>query len=244
MSDVTYTPVLDGLVLTADTIYPYFIRLNGVDSMSVINGHLDAANLSATNMTDVNYNLIQHGAQSTAGTVAGTRNLDFFGGTSDKIQGWYDGSTNVETAGESRWIPIPGACIQFRLDYPSYLLLTWHVNWVSDEETLSDALPEFGTMIRLFIDGKPADGGYDAATVDDTPNVRAVGRNQFKRDSGTYLFLRDRYKSRFWCGHAWVEGKSKGWHSASLRICSHEDVKQARVRARSMKYIAFKRGDT
>ena len=244
MSDVTYTPLLDGIVLSADTIYPYFIRLNGVDSMSVINAYLDTANLSVEDMTGVNYNLIQRGAQSTAGSVAGTRNLDFFGGTSNTIQGVYDGVGNVEVAPGRRWIPIPGASIQFRLDYPSYILLTWHIGWASDDETLGDALPEYGTMIRLFINGRPADGGYTASPESDSPNVRAVGRGQFKRDAGTYLFLRDRYKSRVWCGHAWVEGKSKGWHSASLRICSHQDVKQARVRARSMKYIAFKRGDT
>ena len=169
MAEVSYTALLDGIVLNAGTIYPYFIRLNGVDSMSAINGYLDAANLSVENMTDVDYNLIQQGAQSTAGSVAGTRNLDFFGGTSDKIQGWYDGSTNVEAAGDSRWIPIPGASIQFRLDYPSYILLTWHVGWASDDETLSDSLPEYGTMIRLFVDGKPADGGYSAGLGLSTP---------------------------------------------------------------------------
>ena len=140
MSDVTYTPLLDGIVLSADTIYPYFIRLNGVDSMSVINGYLDTANLSVEDMTGVNYNLIQRGAQSTAGSVAGTRNLDFFGGTSNTIQGVYDGVGNVEVAPGRRWIPIPGASIQFRLDYPSYILLTWHIGWASN--------PVFGADTR------------------------------------------------------------------------------------------------
>ena len=242
MAEVNYTDLLNGLKLAADTIYSYFQRLNGVDSLSMINGRLSRANLSG--LEDVDYNLIQKNAQSSAGVVAGTRNLDFFGGTDDAIQGWFDGVTNAETADESRWIAIPGASIQFRLDYPSYVLLTWHIQWVSDHSAEDDRAPVGGSQIRLFVDGKPADGGYDATAVTDSPQVRATGRTIWKRDSGSVFYLRDRYKSRFWCGHSWLGGKSKGWHSASLRICAHADTKQTRVRARSMKYIAFKRGDT
>ena len=130
MAEVEYTRLLDGLKLTADDFYQYFHRTNGVDSLSTINGRLNAENLSG--LTDIDYNLIQKNAQSSAGVVAGTRNLDFFGGTSNEIQGWFDGVGDVEIADESRWIAIPGASIQFRLDYPSYVLLTWHIQWVSD----------------------------------------------------------------------------------------------------------------
>ena len=242
MAEVEYTRLLDGLKLTADDIYPYFHRTNGVDSLSTINGRLNAENLSG--LTDIDYNLIQKNAQSSAGVVAGTRNLDFFGGTSNEIQGWFDGVGDVEIADESRWIAIPGASIQFRLDYPSYVLLTWHIQWVSDHSAQDDRAPVGGAQIRLFVDGKPADGSYDAATSTDSSQVRASGRTLWKRDGSSVRYLRDRYKNRFWCGHAWIEEKSKGWHSASLRICASEDTKQTRVRARSMKYIAFKRGDT
>ena len=114
MAEVDYEDLLNGLKLDADTIYSYFQRLNGVDSLSMINGRLTAANLSG--LEDVDYNLIQKNAQSSAGVVAGTRNLDFFGGTDDAIQGWFDGVTDVEKSEESRWIAIPGASIQFRLD--------------------------------------------------------------------------------------------------------------------------------
>mgnify|MGYP003635815892 CR=1 FL=1 len=247
MAEVNYTDLLNGLKLAANTIYSYFQRLNGVDSLSMINGRLDAANLNA--LKGVDYNLIQKNAQSSAGVVAGTRNLDFFGGTDDAIQGWFDGIGDTEAAADDRWIPIPGASIQFRLDYPSYILLTWHVSWVSDHSAENDRAPDGGAQIRLFINGKPADGGYvttPGPDPTDSPQVRATGRCFWLRNSATSneRYLRDRYKSRFWCGHKWIGGKSKGWHSASLRVCADQVVKQTRVRARSMKYIAFKRGDT
>ena len=117
MAEVNYTDLLDGGTLDADTIYPYFQRQNGIDSLSVINGRLNASNLAA--MKNIDYNLIQKGAQSSAGIVAGTRNLDYFGGTEESIQGWFDGIDDVEPSTKKRWLPIPGASIQFRLDYPS-----------------------------------------------------------------------------------------------------------------------------
>tara|TARA_R100000664_G_scaffold29628_1_gene41614 strand:+ start:1273 stop:1995 length:723 start_codon:yes stop_codon:yes gene_type:complete len=240
MAEVSYSNQLDGLKLTADDIYPYFYRTNGVNSLSMINGRLNAANLR--HMTGIDYNLIQQKAQSSGGIVAGTRNLDYFGGVSDVIQGWYRGVDDAEDATKERWIPIPGASIQFRLDYPSYVLLTWHLQWTSDTEADDDAPPTGGAQIRLFIDGKPADASLPAGQ--DSPQVRAAGRTLWQRASGTNRYLRDRYKNRFWCGHEWIENKAKGWHSASLRVCVNQDTKQTRVRARSMKYIAFKRGDT
>ena len=55
--------------------------------------------------------------------------------------------------------------------------------------------------------------------------------------------LRDRYKSRYWSGHAFLGQSSplaKGFHTASLRVASGRNVRQMRVRARSMKVMYFK----
>jgi hypothetical protein len=248
MAEVNYTPLIDGAVLDAETVYTYFHNDGGGDSLSVINGRLDARNLD---ITGLDYNFLQHKSQSDAGIVAGTRNLDYFGGGRNKIQSDFRNVGAVETTNDSRYIAIPGASIQFRLDHPSYVLLTWHIHWVNDCEASSNgsAFPDGGSHIRLFVNGKPADGGYDDAALTDSPQIRGVGRTKWPSSSSlaTALndnLLRDRYKSRFWCGHAWLDQKAKGWHSASLRVCSKQDVIQTRVRARSMKYIAFKRGDT
>ena len=52
--------------------------------------------------------------------------------------------------------------------------------------------------------------------------------------------LRDRHKSRYWSGHAYIGEKLKGFHSVSLRVCSQEIVRQTRVRARNIKVVYFK----
>jgi hypothetical protein len=248
MSLVDFTPFVDGVALSADTVSTYFHKNTRQNSLSVINGGLDAANLD---VTAIDYNFVQKRAASSAGIVSGTRNLDYFGGGRRKIQSDFRGIGDVESINAERYVAIPGGAIQFRLDYPSYVLVTWHVHWTNDcmasEDT--DIANGGGSWVRLFVDGKPADGGYDSVALTDSSQVRAVGQTCWPSSSSLSAaldnkLLRDRNKSRFWCGHIWLDTKAKGWHSVSLRVCSNSDVAQTRVRARSMKYIAFKRGDT
>ena len=52
--------------------------------------------------------------------------------------------------------------------------------------------------------------------------------------------LRDRYKSRYWSGHAWLGVKTKGFHTVSLRVISAKSVRQTRVRVRNIKVLHFK----
>jgi hypothetical protein len=255
MARVTYTELIDGTTLEAETISDYFYAPEG-DSLSVINGRLTDENLYSGDRK-LGYPHIQKQALSLGGTVAGTRNLDYFGGVSSKITGLFEGVSNAESAAEKRFIAIPGAAAQFYLPYPAYVLLTWHIHWVNDSvpaapDDLSD-FPRGGSHMRLFINGKAADGGFDPSSTAwpdrDSAQVRAVGHTMFMDAASSAgpnadAFLRDRYKSRFWCGHKWVSNLNKGWHSASIRLCAFEDIKQTRVRARSMKYIVFKRGDT
>lgn len=247
MAEVSFTPFVDGVALSADTVYTYLHDNTREDSLSVVNGGLGAENLD---ISGLDYTFIQKGATSSAGTIAGTRNLDYFGGSRNKIQSDFRGISVVETEAPERYVAIPGAAIQFRLDYPSYVLVTWHVHWSNDSQASEDKdFPDGGSHIRLFVNGKPADGGYDSAALTDSPQIRAVGQTCWPSSSSLSAaldnkLLRDRYKSRYWSGHIWLDQRNKGWHSVSLRVCSNTDVIQTRVRARSMKYIAFKRGDT
>ncbi len=247
MAEVSFTPFIDGIALSADTVYTYLHDNTRQNSLSVINGGLDAANLDVVGL---DYNFIQKGAVSSAGIVSGTRNLDYFGGATNRIQSDFRGIGDVEEVSADRYVAVPGGAIQFRLDYPSYVLVTWHVHWSNDCMASEDTnFPDGGSHIRVFVDGKPANGGFDSAASTDSPQIRAVGQSCWPSSSSLSAaldnkLLRDRNKSRFWCGHIWLDKKSKGWHSVSLRVCSNSDVAQTRVRARSMKYIAFKRGDT
>ena len=251
MARVTYTDLIDGTTLEAGTVADYFYSPTG-NSLSVINGRLTDTNLLfGGDKLDETH--IQREALSTGGMVAGTRNLDYFGGTSTKRSSLFRGVVDAEEAGESRFVAIPGASIQFYLPYNAYVLLTWHIHWVNDSHPDDDtSFPPGGSHMRLFVNGNREAGGYDpGGTVHrdrDSAQVRGVGHTMYKNSglpsTNADAFLRDRYKGRYWCGHTWIANLGKGWHSASIRLCSHQDVKQTRVRARSMKYIAFKRGDT
>jgi len=224
MADITYTPFADNTEIRAKDVYDKLYLPNG-DSFEVINGHLDRANLDPNFLVD--YHALQANSVSGAGVVSATANMDFFGGTSDNIQGWFDGVTSPADEENNTFLPIPGAAVQFYVPYPATVLLTWQVNWVSD--SLGAA-----SVLRLFFDGQKKASSQ----------ARRIQQTMFPAADGETFYLRDRYKSRYWCGHELYTDVAKGYHSASLRLCGEENVKQTRVRARSMKYIIFKRSDS
>ena len=85
------------------------------------------------------------------------------------------------------------------------------------------------TMFAHQIDEGDGSGTRSADPFDDyAPNGLPVHK------------LRDRHKSRYWSGHAYVGIKAKGFHTASLRVISREIVRQTRVRARNIKVLYFK----
>jgi hypothetical protein len=238
MPEITYSPLFDNNDLPSSRVYDSLYSPGG-NSLEVLNGRLDEANLATDFLID--YLSIQDGSVSGGGMTSGTRNIDYFGGTSDKIDGWFDGVGQSELdAGIQNYLPIPGAGVQFYLPFSAFVLLTWQVSWVSDAKT------EQSSMIKLFVDGLPE---YTHAF------SRRCRRTMFRTDPGKedgstatvamgQKFLRDRYKGRYWCGHRLLSTLDAGYHSASLRISADENIKQSRVRARSMKYIYFKRGNS
>ena len=95
--------------------------------------------------------------------------------------------------------------------------------------------------VRLFLDGaSTAAWGIRESfeTMFAHPNS---GENALEEKSTTLRphAMRDRYKSRYWSGHG-LFSLSKGFHTASLRLVGNIQVRQIRVRCRSMKYIYFK----
>jgi hypothetical protein len=226
MPKIVLPAFIDNTPLESDAVYSR-IYTPGGNSCEIINGHLDSDNLADD--FSVNFHWIQSHAVSNGGMVATTGNTDFFGGTSNNIQGWFDGiSSSPQSADDNAFIPIPGASVQFYLPYPAYVLLTWQVSWVSD------ANAALTSAIRLFVDGDKKSSAQ----------IRRTRQTLFRATSTENAYLRDRYKSRYWCGHEFLKTLGKGYHSASLRLCANENIKQTRVRARSMKYIIFKRSDS
>ena len=186
--------------------------------------------------------------------MAGTANLDYFSGNTNLQQegaGHFAGVA-FPPRFPNRYIPIPGANVSFYVPFEAYGLLTWSITWVNDSNAnqldSQTANLVSVTDIALFIDDDYA--ASLGTLLEQTAFTRQIGTTVLGESSnGTERDLQDRYKSRTWSGHCFLDGHTlgtlkPGFHTAGLRICQHNAVKQSRVRARSMKYMYFKYGDS
>lgn len=245
MSEINPTNFADGELDISESLYRVFYSAES-DTLRVINGKLEADNFVEDPV--VTYKNVQRNTFAGGSQVAGTASLDFFGGGSAVPvgSGFFRGSAATN---KDRALPVPGACIRFYLPYDSMVLLMWTVTWTNDSNNLS-----FNSHMTLFIDGEIADG----STMDKTAFARRVRRTMFGganavTDDGSRTTItsvtdssfQDRFKARTWTGHYFTPVPMKaGWHDAGLRVSANSNVKQTRVRARSMKYIYFKYGAT
>jgi hypothetical protein len=247
MALVSFTPLLDGSLSDPDAVYKSFYHWGEHDSFEEINGRLTRENLNLPQEL-VDYTAIQRHAVSGGGMVGGTANLDFFGGPNYQNAGFFQGVTfsQLENATSTsspraRHLAIPGASIQFFLPYKAWVLLTWQIVWVNDSDH-----SEHTSNVRLFVDDAYTGNGLtvEDGGVDRAYQTRRVTRTMFTKVGSVDDALRDRYKSRYWSGHHFIqEGLGQGWHSASLRLLAVSYVKQTRIRVRNMKYIFFHYGD-
>jgi len=255
MPKVVYTPFVPNTSPTGEDVYDNFYSLDAgvaTSSLAVVNGFLDADNLDSIGNRELDYNYLQKRSVSGGGMVGGTANLDYFSSQSTAstdapaIEGVLSAVSDPQNASAASFVAIPGGSIQFYLPYKAFVLLTWQVTWTSDSTGTGKE-----SHVRLFLDGERA--GPDGSKADFC-NVRRVRQTMYAayKDSADAMLnqprLRDRYKGRYWSGHQWLplpggQPLRKGFHSASLRVIHHKDVKQTRVRARSMKYIFFKASD-
>jgi hypothetical protein len=241
-----------GAMEVSDDLYRTFYEVNG-DSLEVINGRLDPTNMvSSFGGKPPGYNFVQPGALSGGGGTAGTANLDYFSGNPSYMSrgGGHFPGVGYPPLNSKRYLPIPGANVEFYLPFDAYVLLTWSITWTNDNAGLATGIdPQLGvqnavTDVALFID--------DSTTYHLSDNLNTAPFTRYVGDvylGETDYDLQDRYKSRVWSGHCWIDGRSipalsAGYHSAGLRICQHQDIKQSRVRARSMQYMYFKYGDS
>ena len=181
----------------------------------------------------------------------------------------FPGVTDAVQTNRKVPIAIPGASLSFFLPFKAHVLVTWQVTWTSDaarfgptptKEVTDPALLDFpaqthaidpdnfpqpNTAIRFYV----GNSEYKrACTTRETREAMFLGPRQRAFDPAYNNVdnsidshkLRDRHKSRYWSGHAYIGEKLKGFHSVSLRVCSQEIVRQTRVRARNIKVVYFK----
>ena len=170
---------------------------------------------------------------------------------STNIDSAFAGVNDAAAVSSKRPIPIPGASTSFYLPFKAHVLVTWQVTWTSDAARFGPTprkpqgapnISEFdqpNTAIRFFFDKAEYN---NASTTRESreamfgsPVVDVTTTTRWPKHT-----LRDRYKCRYWSGHAYVGVKTKGFHSASLRVCSMKLVRQTRVRVRNIKVVYFK----
>lgn len=174
--------------------------------------------------------------------------------------------TDAAEANASLPVAIPGASTTVYVPYRAHVLVTWQVAWTSDAARLGNTptatdnqeevpspseFPEPNVAIRFYFDGREH-AKYSttresretmfAHLIDQTTSDYTASQDWggYRRNELPVHKLRDRHKSRYWSGHAYIGIKAKGFHTASLRVISQEIVRQTRVRARNIKVLYFK----
>jgi hypothetical protein len=177
-----------------------------------------------------------------------------------RISSTFPGVTDAVQTDRKIPVAIPGASLSFFLPFKAHVLVTWQVTWTSDAARFGPTPREDiegETLIKVanFTQPNTAIRFY----VGDVEHKRACTTRETREamfahpQKGTYQKnyddkvnsidahqLRDRHKSRYWSGHAYIGEKTRGFHSVSLRVCSQEIVRQTRVRARNIKVVYFK----
>mgnify|MGYP003147427164 FL=1 len=245
---LTFNP---NTIADGDRFYNFLYSPWDTYSLETINGRLDDENIKSSDTRIYDYPVIQKQSLSGARSVGGTSNLDYFGGGTGQETG-QGHFRNAAVGTANRYIAIPGGSTEFYLPFKCWVLLTWSLTFTNDQawdtnavaaNAYRDTSSDKWSQINLFVDGTKS-----GPSVADAAESTRIIFTQFGDSSDSSPFgdepkLQDRYKARVWAGHCFVE-LDAGYHSASLRVVATGNVKQTRVRARSMKYIYFKHGAT
>ncbi len=240
---------------TADTLSQNFFSQSN-DSLAVINGGLGHDFIN--DLTELTYQHVQTPAFSSGRQVGGTASLDYFsgGGDIEPGSGWFAGVGEEPASTPNRWLAVPGANQRIYLPYEAYVLVVWSVTWANDSQFSTNQ-----SHIGFFINNEAAYSqpfySDDATRYKNNPCIRRIRRSQFGRNSASGETggaanadrIQDRYKTRVYSGHYFSpEALQPGFHDIGLQICcsagSTSTLKQTRVRARSLKYIYFRKGAT
>jgi len=188
------------------------------DSLEVINGWLDDANLASGEKIQ-HYHLMP-GAVSVSGEVGSNATLDFFYNLFDMTNAREDGHAVADATGA--FVPIPGACATFWLPFaPTVFLASWNISWTSDADNVDSP-----SIVRFVRDG----------VFDDVQRRIAPWTVYGNGTSVNY----HPYHAQHWSGHSYQTNITAGWHSMGLYIANGGSCTQSRVRSRSFRYVAFR----
>ena len=217
------------------------------DGLAVMNGRLDAANLSKVALGREH---VRRGHVTASGMVARTVNLDYFDNLWPEIV-IPDGATLY---GGHDFRGVGGLSIAYCLDRAATALsLFWHISDIRDSglvETAADH-PTFSQKAtnewRLFLDDEE---------LSEVGRAFPEGHNimlDWSSNPGGSSVIRDRLPwhadSRHWSGHLLLDSVmlqtyglssallGKGWHTASLRIAS--EAVQVRAKTSRIGYTVL-----
>lgn len=178
--------------------------------------------------------------------------LTFYSTSNTRIDSTFAGIEDAVTATVPRTVAIPGGSTTFFLPYRAHVVVTWQISWTSDAARFGPT-PRKGaqgngapdrseftqpnTAVRFFFDGAEHN---QASTTRETREAMFASPAVDTSVEMSKHALRDRAKSRYWSGHAYVGITGKGFHTASLHICAMQRVRQTRVRVRNIKVLYFK----
>lgn len=173
-----------------------------LDSFAVLNGKLDADNLTEALKAES----FRRGSFAEAASIGGTTNLDYF---SDVLRNYADDPDEDDEAAKL-YIPIPGANVEFHVakERATNTYFSWNVCIANDGATSSEQ-----SYLRLFIDGAAVPGQRRTA-----PFAQGTKRQGAIRD-------------RRWCGMHVASLLSRGYHTAGLYIAGGAPQTRIRVRA-------------
>lgn len=178
--------------------------------------------------------------------------LTYYNTSLTHVDSTFAGIEDAAVAAAERTLAIPGASTSFFVPYRAHVLVTWQVSWTSDAarfgptptkpqgEPKKSDFTKPNTAIRFFFDDEEHS---QASTTRETREAMFASPLVDPGKANSNLpkhALRDRYKSRYWSGHAYVGIQRKGFHTASLRVCATQLVRQTRVRVRNIKVLYFK----
>ena len=222
----------------ASKLYEGIYGFGSPSLLTHLNGKLDGQNVVSEHK--LSYLHIQKNAFSGGSQVGGTATLDFFSGADDlpRGSGWWSRMEDPVSE-EEAWLSIPGASTKAYIPYDAHVLIVWSVTWANDSQDQNEK-----SLIDLFVDGNVV-----AGTLATSPCTRQITRSQFGNggaDKG-YDRIMDRYKGRSYSGH-YVVDVTAGYHDFSMKVCAtgggKDKIKNTKIRARSLKYIYFRKGVT
>ena len=241
----------DGSIDPADTMENFYEPdATTPDTLEVIDGWLDTHNRPNAPTDKVQHEALQSGSLVRYGQVGSNVAFDLF----DDLFPRQDFTPDDVIEPVGNFVALPGAQIRFYLPFaPTGVLFTWMVNWTTDLlyrdglDYTAGCSPAYFVVDRAAISQPNTQRRVAVATV---TQLSAATYDPGASANDDKHWPRVSQADQKWSGHKYVTGLTAGWHTAGIFIGmsdmrgdgpdSGDIAQQARVRSRSIRYIAFK----